>query len=406
MSGSSVASAEDVLAQLQRARTQTDALFAAVRPEALYSRPIPERHRLIFYLGHLEAFDWNMIARRTLGRSSFHPSFDQLFEFGIDPPEGRLPADTPADWPSIEEVRRYNERVRGEIDRLIEQAPEVAAVALEHRQMHAETFAYLLHNLAPEDKPGIHPDRPCHAPSPQNQTVRIPAGHATLGQSAGAFGWDNEFAAHRVSVPEFSITKYKITNGEYLRFVQQGGEPPHYWTHAGGNWFYRSTSGLVSLPPDAPVYVTYDQAAGFARSRGMALPTEPQFHRAAYGTPEGRERQYPWGDAEPEPQHGNFDFVRWDPVAVTALPGGDSAFGVSQLVGNGWEWTSTVFAPFEGFRTFDFYPGYSQNFFDGEHFVLKGGSSRTAARLLRRSFRNWFRRRYPYVYGTFHLVGN
>ena len=73
---------------------------------------------------------------------------------------------------------------------------------------------------------------------------------------------------------------------------------------------------------------------------------------------------------------------RWDPIPVTATPLGDSAFGISQLVGNGWEWTSTVFQPFPGFQPFPFYPGYSARFFDGDHYVLKGASSRTDEVLL------------------------
>jgi formylglycine-generating enzyme required for sulfatase activity len=76
------------------------------------------------------------------------------------------------------------------------------------------------------------------------------------------------------------------------------------------------------------------------------------------------------------------------------------------MVGNGWEWTDTRFAPFPGFRPHPSYPGYSSNFFDDEHYVMKGGSARTAARLLRRSFRNWFRRDYPYMYATFRCVEN
>ena len=95
-----------------------DAIFSFVKPEAWYERPIPERHRLIFYLGHLETFDWNQICRWTLGHPSFHPQFDQLFEAGIDPKEGELPQDTPSDWPSIEEVQGYNRRVRQEVDRV------------------------------------------------------------------------------------------------------------------------------------------------------------------------------------------------------------------------------------------------------------------------------------------------
>jgi gamma-glutamyl hercynylcysteine S-oxide synthase len=91
-------------------------------------------------------------------------------------------------------------------------------------------------------------------------------------------------------------------------------------------------------------------------------------------------------------------------VDVNANPAGDSASGVSQLVGNGWEWTATKFGPFPGFQPMPFYPGYSQNFFDEEHFVMKGGSPVTAACMLRRSFRNWFRPNYPYVYASFRLV--
>ncbi|MFZ0922736.1 MAG: SUMF1/EgtB/PvdO family nonheme iron enzyme, partial [Candidatus Acidiferrales bacterium] len=94
----------------------------------------------------------------------------------------------------------------------------------------------------------------------------------------------------------------------------------------------------------------------------------------------------------------------WDPAPVNAHPAGQSAFGVHDLFGNGWEWTSTPFAPFPGFAAFPFYPGYSANFFDGKHFVMKGGSPQTAACMLRRSFRNWFQPHYPYVYAKFRTV--
>ncbi len=98
----------------------------------------------------------------------------------------------------------------------------------------------------------------------------------------------------------------------------------------------------------------------------------------------------------------NLNFASWDPIPVTASP----APGFAQLVGNGWEWTSTVFQPFPGFEPFPFYPGYSANFFDGDHYVMKGASARTAACFLRRSFRNWFRPDYPYVYAAFRCVDN
>ena len=365
---------------------------------------------MIFYLGHLEAFDWNMVCRGGLGMASFHPKFDRLFDFGIDPAEGSLPTDRESDWPSVEQVRNYNQRVRAELDVAIESAPErIVRVAIEHRWMHAETLAYLLHNLPYEDK--IPPDGyeargdSRTGPSPESPLIEIPAGSATLGQAAGEFGWDNEFERHSVYVPSFAIGRYKVTNGEYLRFVEEtGAQPPFFWTRHQGSWFYRGMFALVSLPSDWPVYVTHEEAEAYAGWRGAALPTEVQFHRAAYSTPEQAERPYPWGSEEPSAERGNFDFRRWDPEAVRDCPAGESAWGVSQLVGNGWEWTSTPLRPFPGFQTFDFYPGYSKMFFDDDHFVMKGGSPQTARCLLRRSFRNWFRRRYPYTYGTFRLV--
>ncbi|MCL4854886.1 MAG: DinB family protein, partial [Bryobacteraceae bacterium] len=133
---------------LAESRTQTDGLFSLLDPEALYERPIPERHRIIFYLGHLEAFDWNLIGRTGLGLESFHPQYDHLFAFGIDPPEGQLPNDQPPDWPSIEEVLDYNRQVRRKLDEAWDSAsPELRHVAIEHRWMHAETLVYIFHNL-------------------------------------------------------------------------------------------------------------------------------------------------------------------------------------------------------------------------------------------------------------------
>ena len=149
---------------------------------------------------------------------------------------------------------------------------------------------------------------------------------------------------------------------------------------------YRGMFNEYPLPLECPVYVTQEQAEAFAKWRGKRLPTEPEFHRAAeHGTP-----------------CANVNFSGWDPVPVTA--DGASNGSPAQMMGNGWEWTCTPFAPFEGFAPFPFYQNYSEPFFDGQHYVLKGASPRTAACFLRPSFRNWFRPGYPYVYATFRLV--
>jgi formylglycine-generating enzyme required for sulfatase activity len=134
------------------------------------------------------------------------------------------------------------------------------------------------------------------------------------------------------------------------------------------------------------------------------LPSEAEYHRAAFGTPSGDERPYPWGAQEPDALHGNFDFERFDPEPVDMHPAGASAWGVHDLIGNGWEWTSSVFAPFPGFAPMASYPQYSADFFDGRHYVMKGASPVTSRDLIRRSFRNWFYDDYPYMYAKFRCV--
>jgi formylglycine-generating enzyme required for sulfatase activity len=378
---------------LVQARVLTDNLFDLVSPDALYERPIAERHRIIFYLGHLEAFDWNLIGR-ALNVPAFQSSFDRLFSFGIDPGAANLPRDQAVDWPSVEAVRAYNARVRESLDGVLGDVPaQLMNVAIEHRLMHAETFAYLLHQLPFTKKVTPEYCVAASGPTPDDDMVEIPEGEAELGRPHGeGFGWDNEFDQHGVSVQAFKIGRHKVTNGQFLEFVKAGAPVPPFWIEGDGEWFYRGMFEDIPLPLDWPVYAPYDQAQAYAQWKNKALVTEAQFHRAAYA---GR---------TVDPACENVDSRNWDPEPVTASPSNE--MGVSQMVGNGWEWTSTPFAPFEGFKPFPFYPGYSANFFDGEHYVLKGGSPRTAAALLRPSFRNWFRARYPYVYATFRLVEN
>ena len=375
---------------LADARERTDALFRLVRPDSLYERPIPERHRILFYLGHLEAFDWNLLARHALDVPAFHAGFDRLFAFGIDPVSGDLPDDQPSDWPLLSEVEAYNRHIREKVDELLAHVPNpLVDAAIEHRLMHAETWAYILHQLPYEQKLAPPMPAPPAAVGVRPRMIGIPTGPAQLGLGpSDGFGWDNEYQGHTVEVPAFSIARHKVTNGEYLEFVRDGGSVPFFWLNRGGEWFYRGMFAESRLPLDWPVYVTQRQADAYARWRGMALPTEAQFHRAAAGTRPSL----------------NADFRFWDPIAVTADDAPERDSVPSQMTGNGWEWTSTIFGPFPGFQPFSFYQNYSEPFFDGAHYVLKGGSPRTAARLLRPSFRNWFRPEYPYIYATFRLV--
>jgi iron(II)-dependent oxidoreductase len=429
-----------LIERLSDARRRSDALFNVVRPGSLYERPIPERHRIIFYLGHLEAFDWNLLSDSVLGLRSLTPEFDRLFAFGIDPVGGGLPTDVPSDWPAVDAVRAYVGNVRSALDqhlekRILDANPPtrdgfplgtLLNVSIEHRLMHVETLAYMLHQL-PLDMKVQELELPfLSGPPVVHRMMPIPAGEATLGLTRGTedFGWDNEYEAHTVDVPAFEIDRYKVTNRQYLEFMIAGGyetrafwtdndwnwksaqdiSHPLFWEQQDKRWLCRTMFDRVPLPMDWPVYVSQAEASAYARWAGKSLPTEAEWQRAAYSAVDGSTRPYPWGTHAPSSEFGNLDLQRWDPTPVNAFPKGQSAFGVDDMLGNGWEWTSTVFGPFPGFKPFPFYRGYSADFFDGKHFVMKGGSARTAACMLRSTFRNWFQPHYQYVYAGFRCV--
>jgi iron(II)-dependent oxidoreductase len=433
-----------VLDRFSRNRRRTRALFDLLDDSVYYERPISLRNPVVFYEGHIPAFTVNTLIKRALGRQGVDEHLETIFARGIDPESEAtsIARGNPA-WPSRAEVRQYVEAS----DRLIEEAIASADLErpgdpmldqaralwtiLEHEEMHQETLGYIWHQVpySRKRKPiGYQTEASSTGRVDLSSHARIRAGIATLGTDLRehAFAWDNERPAHSVHVNAFGIDVYNVTNGQFMAFVRAGGystpqwwrpedwawiqsdgvSHPTFWERDGDRWLWRGMFERVPLPETWPVYVTWAEANAFARWRRLRLPTEAEFHRAAFGTPEGHhERRYPWGDAIDSLVPGNLDFKRWDPEPVGAHSAGASAFGVHDLIGNGWEWTSTTFGPFDGFSPLPTYPEYSADFFDGDHFVMKGASPLTARTLVRRGFRNWFRPRYPYVFATFRCAG-
>jgi ergothioneine biosynthesis protein EgtB len=417
--------------RLEAAWRRSDQIFGLLEEAAWYERPIALRQPFIFYVGHLPAFAWNQVVRGALGREGFRPEFDQLFARGIDPVGvDRYEPDAPTLWPTPGEVLAYRDRVRAALRAAFD---EVAALegrdvladrgrvwqlVIEHELMHHETLLYMLQQLPVHlrRKPADLPPYRLTGGASAGQ-ASVPGGSVTLGADFQSvdFGWDNEFPAHEVRVGGFSVDTLPVRNAEFLEFLEVGGydKPelwdgdawawrqraqhvqPAFWRRAGDRWRYRTLFDELPLAEvaDWPVYASFAEARAYARWKGADLMTEAEFHRAAEGAP--------WGDTA----SANIGFTNWAPTPVGMYPGGASRWGVLDLVGNGWEWTRTRFAPFPGFTAWArTYPGYSADFFDEHHNVILGGSWATDAALVRRSFRNWFQPHYPYVFATFRTV--
>ena len=430
-----------LLRQFRALRERSRHIFDCVSDEAYFQRPIPLRNPIVFYEGHLPGFAVNTLVKSALGKKGIDEELEILFARGIDPAdEASVNKEDGSLWPSRKRTREYAQAAydllevaiaRDEIEVAGDPKRDRAAVVhtiLEHEAMHHETLLYMLHRLPHELKNPLAAEGEIFpATIPEKTSVVVPAGTATLGREPSqGFGWDNEFPTRQVVVEPFSIDVNNVTNEEFLRFVEAGGyrneelwsaeswswiqhervEHPLFWERRDRDWLWRGMFQYIDLPGSWPVYVSQAEAAAYARWKSRRLMTETEFHRAAFGTPAGEERLFPWGDEQADATRGNFDFQRYDPVCVGAFEEGRSAWGIHDLMGNGWEWTSSLFEPFPGFEPMANYPQYSADFFDSAHLVMKGASPVTSSLLVRRSFRNWFRPTYPYVYATFRCVNN
>ena len=433
---------EQLLDAVQQAWKRSDDLFAIVRPAALLERPVPLRNPLVFYVGHLPAFCWNMLGKSVLERGSDQPDLDRLFDFGIDPEDESGVPEEP-DWPALDAVHAYRDHVRGRIlacaPEIEERAPDhvlarhgrILHLMLEHELMHHETLLYLLQELPPESKV-----RPAHWPETVTgdarvgaRVLRVEGGPVALGADFDGqpFGWDNEFPQRTRRVAPFSIDSTPVTVAQFRDFVDAGGyeaaehwDPrafawvrerglrrPKDWCEVEGRPALRALFEVLPLDDVGgwPASVSWSEADAYARWKGGRLPREEELFLLTYTDPEGGQRTWPWGEAAPAAEHGNFDFHHGAPTPVGSHPAGDGAFGVTDVLGNGWEWTGTVFAEHPGFTPWvECYAGYSRDFFDGAHYVVHGASWATDRRLLRRSFRNWYRYNYPYPFTKFRVA--
>jgi iron(II)-dependent oxidoreductase len=278
----------------------------------------------------------------------------------------------------------------------------------QHEQQHVETML-ATHQLR-SGEPVLGPGAPLPAGRPvPHDSVLVPAGEFVLGVDGTDEPWslDNERPAHVVELPAFRIGRVPVTNAEWQGFVDDGGyEQPRWWSERG--WAHRVQAGLErplfwnadgsrrrfgiveDIPPEEPVqHVCWFEAEAYARWAGARLPTEQEWEKACVWDPGlGRRRRWPWGSADPSPSLANLGGDALRPAPAGAYAAGASAYGVEQLIGDVWEWTSSPFEPWPGFTPM-LYRQYSAPFFGGDYRVLRGGSWAVGGNAVRPSFRNW-----------------
>jgi iron(II)-dependent oxidoreductase len=406
---------------LDDARTRSLALVEPLADAELVRQHSPLMSPLAWDLAHVANFEEQWLVR-ALGGAAVGAAYDHLYDAFANPRADR-PKLALLDPPG---ARRYLGEVRGRALEALEgarldagdpllDAGYVYRMVVQHEHQHDET---MLATLQLMERPGYRPEQEAalavHGASGGiggPAEVMVSGGPFTMGTDTDPWAYDNERPAHVVDLAPFAIDTALTTNAEYLEFVEDGGyADPRWWTEAGwswrnearlehpgtwerrgrGSWALDRFGVLVDLPADEPVqHVCWYEADAYARWRGKRLPTEVEWEKAASWDPTtGTKRRYPWGDAAPEPAQANLGQARFGPVPSGATAGGASPWGCRQMVGDVWEWTSSEFRPYPGFRAFP-YREYSEVFWGPKFKVLRGGSWASHACAVRGTFRNW-----------------
>ncbi|MEU3308041.1 ergothioneine biosynthesis protein EgtB [Nocardiopsis sp. NPDC055551] len=420
---------ERIAAELDHSRRHSRELtIDALDEDELLAQHSPLMSPLVWDLAHVGNYEEQWLLRAAGRREALRPDIDGLYDAFENPRADRvtLPLLRP------DEASEYNARVRREVldtldgadlsvppptpgevtpsEHSLLEAGFVFHMVIQHEFMHGETMlaTHQLRRGAPvllEKASVLGPVSP-----PPAREVLVPAGPFTLGTDDDPWSFDNERPARTVDLPAFWIDTALVTNAAYQEFIADGGyRDPRWWSPAGREWarardaaapaFWTLENGLWTrrrfgrheeVPPNEPVqHVSYHEAEAYARWAGKRLPTEAEWEKAARFDPAtGRCHRFPWGDAEPEPRHANLGRRRLGPDPVGTHADGASPLGVQQLIGDVWEWTSTTFHGYPGFRSFP-YREYSEVFFDDGYKVLRGGSWATHPAAVRSTFRNW-----------------
>ncbi|MBV5320868.1 MAG: 5-histidylcysteine sulfoxide synthase [Sulfuricurvum sp.] len=417
---------EELRAYFHQSYDLFESLFDLLKSDDVYYlQSEPTRHPMIFYFGHTAIFYINKLVASGALKERINPHFEELFAVGVDEMTWDASSDS-LKWPSIDEVRTYRQKVRHLVDEMIATLPMKLPITkedplwaiwmgIEHERIHIETSS-VLHRQMPLEFVLPHADFPIcpiHGDTPENALVSFTASKVILGKGSedqGLYGWDNEYGNAVESVEEFHVSKYLVSNGEFMDFVMANGYgvdrwwdeeglrylqirnatcPPFWVLQVDGSYKYRSLTHEIDMPYNWPVEVNALEAEAFCRWKSAQdgqtyrLPTEAE-HRAM--VQEGGMDEEVFDDSR-----ANINLVHY----ASSVPVDTFAHGkLYDVVGNVWQWTQTQMDGFEGFITHPWYDDFSEPTFDGRHNLIKGGSWISTGNEILRESRYAFRRHF------------
>ncbi len=403
--------AAGTVGDLSGVRRATLALVAHLDDTTLERTLSPIMSPLVWDLAHIAAYEDLWLAHRHAGLRLLRPELAELYDAFETPRavRGEIELlDAPAARAYLRDVR---ERVIDALARVGVGDGVLCELVLRHELQHTETMRQTMAIagiLPPGEPPRGTPQRGAPptagalaagalaAPSVDAGWVEIPAGRFAMGAPAEGFAYDNERPRHTMELPAFCIARHPVTNASWLSFSEGGGyERREWWSDEGWAWKeeYDITHhpGVATGDPLAPVcHVSWFEADAFARAHRARLPTEAEWERAATWNQRAQAR----GDARSEETR--------EPAQGTAPPRDRGALAGSGYV---WEWTCSRFDGYPGFVAHP-YREYSEVFFDGDYFVLRGGSWATNARVASATFRNWDHPQRRQIFAGLRLAGD
>jgi len=402
-------SAEHKRAELKQYYANTvdtyESLFSLINNDhAYYSRPEPLRHPLIFYFGHTATFYVNKLMLGKFIDKRINPKLEAICAVGVDEMSWDDLNSLHYDWPKVAEVAEYRRQVFAMVNNLIDSMEIslpickgslawVILMGCEHERIHLETSSVIIRMLPVNDLTAHENWPACQlvGAAPENKLLAVDGKILTLGRSGDekTYAWDNEYGQEKVQVEPFKASKFLVSNGEFIEFIEAGGyQNKAYWSEEGRQWlafkrarmprfwlkknaqyWQRNLLNEIPLPLNWPVEVNYLEAKAFCNWKDSSsahyirLPTEAEW----YCLRNRLDRDLiDWPQA---PGNINLEyFASSSPVDQFS----ENKF--CDLLGNVWQWTESAIDGFEGFQVDPLYDDFSTPTFDGQHNLIKGGS--------------------------------